>query len=182
MPAMQRWPQELAELVLDQLGGDGTKEYRKKREQIEKALDTQPFGSPQEVSLAARETVDWLDQRIPELSRKKYDRTTATKLLSGLCSLSPEGAPDYDSCRQRMWAFQIIYRELSSIPGPKLVNDRAIRQILERLDKTMNLRLPAGRKQSIDEQLKEGLKRRDDYDPAELKQALGELARLLPEN
>jgi hypothetical protein len=181
MPTIPHWPQELAELVLDQLGGEAKKEFRHKLQEIEKILNSQPFGRPRDISLAAQQALDWLDRRIPELSQKKYDRAVAIQMLHRLCSLSPEGVPDYDSCRQRVWAFQIIYHELSSAPGPRPVNDRAIRQILETLDQKMNLTLPAGRKRSIDAQLKERLKKRGDYEPAELKQALGELAKQLPE-
>jgi hypothetical protein len=180
-PLLRRWPAELTEVVLDQLAKEETMAFRNKLLGIQQTLGARPFGRPADIALAARQMADWLDQQISKVSAAKCNRATATRLLRRLCTIPPEGAPDYDSARQRLWAIRIIYQELSSAPGPKPANDSAIRQILEPLNDKVPLKLPAGRDQSIVAQLPEGLKKRDDYDPAELRKTLGDLARLLRE-
>src|SRR5262249_35164963 len=81
MPRAPRWPVELAGLVLDGLGGELPGSLRHPIKGIERTLNAQPFGRPQEIALAARQAVTWLDQRIPRLAAQKYDRTAARQLL-----------------------------------------------------------------------------------------------------
>jgi hypothetical protein len=181
MPRAPRWPTELAGLILDELGGEASGKPRQPIAAIHRSLNTQPFGRPEEIAPAARQAVTWLDQRIPGLAAKKYDRTAALHLLHRLGSLSPEEILDYDSARQRAWALQIIYQELAQAPGAKPANDTAIRHLLATLAQDLSLKLPSGRKQSITEQLPSALKKREDYGPAEFRKRLGEVTKLLPD-
>jgi hypothetical protein len=179
-PPLPRWPTELATTVLDQLGGEEGTQFRDRLKAIEKAAQMRPFGNPGDIALAAWQTADWLDQHLPRLTAKKYDRTAALQLLRRLAANPGDRVFDYDSARQRVWAIRILYQELSTA-APKPANDPAVRQLLDALDKELGLSLPAGRKQSIEEHLKGGLKKRSDYGADHLKQALAELTRLLPD-
>jgi hypothetical protein len=180
-PPMRRWPTALAELVLDQVDGQAKTAFRQQLQGIAKSLEARPFGRPSEIAQAARQAVTWLDQRLPVVAATKYDRTAALQLLRRLGSLSADEKPDYDSARQRAWAFQIVYQEFASAPGLKPANNRALQQILQTLDQDLDLKLPAGRNQRIEEHLKAGLKKREDYGPAQLTQTFGKLLKLLPE-
>jgi hypothetical protein len=178
-PPMRSWPTALAQRSLGQLG-EADKELEKRLKGVHETFAAQPFGKPKEIAAAARQTVDWLDQRIGKLSETRYDRAVAGRFLRALAGLPREEIPDYDSARQFAWAFRIVYGELYDDPGRAPANDRAIRQILETLAKDLRLQLPSGRKQSITDQLEENLKGTSDYDPARFKRAFAELAKLLP--
>jgi hypothetical protein len=180
-PPLRRWPAALAEIILGQADDQAKTAWRQQLQGIGKSLEARPFGKPSEIAPAARQAVVWLDQRLPALVSAKYDRAAALQLLRCLGSLGAEELPDFDSARQRAWAFQIVYQELAGALGAKPVNDQAIQQILQTLEPGLVLKLPAGRKQRIEEQLKPGLQKREDYGPAQLKQAFAKLVSLLPE-
>ena len=180
MPRAPRWPAELAELVLDRPGAGTPGKLRDYLQEIDKPLNAQPFGRPLEVARAARRAVTWLDQRIPELTATKYDRARALQLLHRLGSLRPDEPLDFDSARQRAWAFQIVYQELTLASGPKPANAAAIQKIMAALGQDLHLKLPSGKAQSIIGQLPIALKKREDFGPVEFRQRFGELVKLLP--
>jgi hypothetical protein len=180
-PPLRRWPTALAELVLDQRDGPDKTAWRPQLQAIAQALESRPFGRPAEVAAAARQAVAWLDQRLPVAVAAKYDRAAALHLLHRLGSFTAAERPDYDSARQRAWAFRIIYQEFADAPGPKPANHQAIRQLLQILEQELYLKLPAGRNQRLEEQLPAGLIKRADFGPAQFMQTFDKLQKLLPE-
>jgi hypothetical protein len=177
-PQMRPWSPELAGLGL-RAAGEDPKGLATRLTDIYRAFDAQPFGVPRAINASARKTVDWTDELLRKVAAQKFDDGTVRALLRGLCTPPRDDLPDYDSARQIAWAIRTIYGELY---GPaKPANDAKIQELFARLDKQLQLQLPSGQNRSIEKELKENLKRRNEYDPQQFKQALQELRALLPD-
>jgi hypothetical protein len=61
------------------------------------------------------------------------------QLLHILCSQAAAYFPDFDTARQTASAFQVVYLEWSSREGAKHANDGRIRELLENLDRELDL-------------------------------------------
>jgi hypothetical protein len=178
-PQMRSWPLTLAKLALNYLGED-EKTLQRSLATIHAAFDSQPFGNPQEIASSARQVVQWSDQLLRKLEQKKISKTDCLKLLRLLCSEGADGILDYDSARQIIWAFRIIYGECFPDSAVKPAHDAKIKELLEALDRELKLQLPSGRDQSIVDQLGESLRKINTYDPVRFKDEMTRLGKLLP--
>lgn len=183
-PQLPAWPSPLATLGIRHAEKNGaserSKEFRAKLERIQKALESQPFGNPKEVGLAAHELIDWLDGIIKRLNDKScnYDQSAAKKLLNDLFELNKGKLLDYESARQIFWAFRVIYKELK----PDCDQDSEYKKLIEPFNKLLrpDLRAKPFVVDPLIKNLANSLKVMSEYEPERFKDDFQALQKLLP--
>lgn len=168
-PRLSSWPTTLARLGIRQLG-DEPAELDVGLAKLAASFDTRPFGDPERVAAEAETLVTWLDAILERLERGRFDRATVERMRSALTEFKDKEFPDYESARQRAWAFVILTEELDWKPGTTEAEQR--RNYNQRLDavsgqigESLMLALPSGRDKQILTELAAGLKKQSNYDP-----------------
>jgi hypothetical protein len=131
-PTMPDWPVALVPLGIRQVVGDDEAAYKAKSGEFEKlladlraAFDAQPYGNPGKVEAAADKLVAWLgDGSAPksgllaEMAAKgPFDKAAARLMLKEAADQIKKPYLDYDSARQLLWAYKIIFEELKATGG-----------------------------------------------------------------
>jgi len=192
-PTAPAWPLALVQLGLEAADPDRASSWYQTLQQrlhdFDEAMTERPFGNLAKAGTIAREIVTWANEPLgvlvqmaqakPGENRQVVDRARALRMLRRLGSIATESIPDYDSARQMAWAFRTIYHELE--PNPEKRNPQ-INTILDRLDQklqlSLNPRLPAGRKPIIDS-LAERLRAAAGYNPVDFQKDMSLLVKLL---
>ena len=183
-PPIALWPLPLVDLGIDRLAIDdpqGAAALRASLKRFQGALldhaSARPFGRKSGIIQAADDFAGWSDSLIHKLSAASYDQTATLILLRTLVAKSGQAdiQYDYDAARHIGWTIQLLVADL----GDKLPRRAEIKDVLARMDKGMNLHLPAGREVEIEDQLGAALQTIGDYEPAQFRKHLQELAGLL---
>lgn len=116
-------------------------QFKQRLAEFHKSVTVSPFGDPERVVPAARQTAAWANSLLTTLNQTTLHAASARQLLDRLCTMARESIPDYDSARQIAWAFRVIYRE--SIPEEK--RDAAVEHVLDDLDASLALNLPSAK-------------------------------------
>jgi hypothetical protein len=166
-PMMLAWPTDLARLGL--LDGKDT-ELNGVLRKLADAFVVRPFGEPGRIATEAKALVKWLDPVIARQASRNYDEAIAKRWLTLVTQLKETDYPEYDTARQRAWAFAIISDELEWKPEAAGTDPRkAFEQRLKLLDEQLNgmlmLALPSGQNKDILKELPGALKRQGNYDP-----------------
>jgi hypothetical protein len=179
-PPMRPWPTALLKLGIrhaaqedEQLYGQYSKEFETGLRELHQAFDARPFGVPTKIFKAADQLAKRADKLLKEMNKGKYDRAASKRFLNELCS--DRTVLDYDSARQTLWAFKIIYNELQ----PKPTTDMKIPGILKALDESLHLQLPAGQRYEILKELDKMLRKMGEYKANEVSERLQDISRLL---
>jgi hypothetical protein len=180
-PSAPDWPEALAPLSIAATAADPAEtrrqleEFHKRAGDLHLAFTARPFGDRERISAAARELAAWSDGRIAALHGVKFDAAAGERLLRRLCVLAQEGSPNYDAARQLGWGFERISSDVSLSREAGQQRDR----ILEALERDLALKVPSGKKQSIEAGLPARMKAMESYDPARFRALFGDLQRAL---
>jgi hypothetical protein len=173
-PRMRAWSVTLARVAVRQAGADEN-EFRARLNDLDRAFDSRPFGDPEAVAKAAAALIERLDGAAKKLADTKYTRARARELVAELCRLPENDVPDYDSARQRAWAFRIVYGELEPKPSAEVT------ALFADLEQQLKLKLPSTRDVQILDQLPTALERISAYDPRKFTETFSKLARHVPD-
>jgi hypothetical protein len=165
-PAMREWPAALVEAALG-LAADSelSRRFQDEQRQLRQAFDARPFGDRKQIAAHAHQLAGLCDSLLAHLRKTTFDAKVARTLLRELCSFQAGAAPDYDSARQRAWAFEMIYGELHSRPPEKE------KEPWKDLNAVLKLDLPSGNRKILDE-LPAGQRKLYDYDPDKFREAM----------
>lgn len=179
---MRTWPAVLIKLAIRQVANDDNEaktmatDFEMKWRHLQTAFDDRPFGDPAKIAPAAHSLAEWADALAKRVDKKPCGEDAARRLLVHLPTLYANGTPDYDSARQIAWAFQVMYEELKPQLGD---TGPQIGKLLETLGRELKLDLPSGRQRDITEELRDGLKRLNSYDPDKFREAIRTLTTLV---
>jgi hypothetical protein len=135
-PRLREWSLTLARSAVRQAGEDPS-QLQAKLDKLYLVFENRPFGDPEEVAKAAEDLVGWLDGVAKKLANVKYTHAAAREVLAELSRLPDKDVPDYDSARERVWAFRIVYGELEPKPADEVAT------LLAALDEQLKLKLRA---------------------------------------
>ncbi|WP_435017366.1 multiheme c-type cytochrome [Tundrisphaera sp. TA3] len=181
-PVLNEWPLAMVELGIQRLMLDdpAAKELLAGLEMNHKAMlaptDARPFGRRGPVEAAARSFSSWTSLLIDRLSAASYDKAVTRKLLHQLVESSIQTAPDFDAARHVGWGIEVLIKDLDG----DLPRKAEVEAILKDLRTQLDLDLPTGREQSIEEYLSRALNRAAEYDPNPFRERLMALLPLLP--
>jgi cytochrome c553 len=114
-PPLQEWPFVLAKLALD-YDAAGNQEIRSLIRKVQEAGVDAPFGNRNALKTLGPKLAAALDQLAAKLEAKNVPDKDAKKLLNMLIELAESETLDYDSARQIVWAFRVIYDEWKAEP------------------------------------------------------------------
>lgn len=185
-PSINEWSTTLVELGLQHAAVDNTEatnvlsEFKGHLAALQTALDAKAFGEPASVKTRAAIMRDWLGKQVQQIqSRMKagdkkpgYDLKASAKLLDSLKNIQrgSQRAPDFDSARQRAWAYQVLFLE-TGLQGKSIKREELTKSLhgmpaWKELDKYLRLTLPADRTQ-MDDASWLTLDHRSKYEPQE---------------
>jgi hypothetical protein len=122
-PTMQAWPTSLVELALHH-SSDPQKidarlqEFNTKLKKVRAAYDDQPFGTPEQIALSARDLADWIAGQAKQtkvsadIKHEDYKR-----MLTGLIDAYKDRYLDFEAARQVAGAIRAVYTEGWKKPG-----------------------------------------------------------------
>lgn len=170
-PQMREWTSVLAIASLLH-AGQNEQQLAEALSPLHSALAAQPYGNHEAVSEAAAKVVAWLDQEIAKLKDHKFTKEETQQLLELLARMGadPDHVLDFDSARQLVWAFEVIFGELNGQNAdygelPDGTPDAA-KEAFAELGKLLKLKLPSGHESQILQHLPETLNTLNAYDPA----------------
>jgi hypothetical protein len=107
---------------------------------------------------------------------KRQDHELTAKVLRGICELATGEYQDYDSARQLVWAFDLVYKEYAALSTVN--SDRgAIDKIVEDLKTSLGADLRAQKQTAtVPPTSDESQQARADYKAAEFKRKFQELS------
>jgi len=179
---LAEWPLALVELGIEELAraNPGAKalgaELQGHRKAIRDEVNARPFGRRARLSRAAGEFAAWSDVLVKQLAAAPYDEAAAHRLLRRALVRAEEFTVDYDAARHIAWTVKILVEDA----GARIGDRRRIDPVLRKLDDGLSLILPAGRDHEIESLLGEFFLKVGDYEPAEFRARMKELAELLP--
>ncbi|HUG92697.1 MAG TPA: multiheme c-type cytochrome [Planctomycetaceae bacterium] len=209
-PVPHEWPLPLARLAAG-LDPQAQREFAAGLADLRGPLNEQPFGTPRALPAAFRKVAAWADSRAEDLATRPITRDVGDRLLAEIARMATTETLDYDSSRQLVWAFSVVYRELNPTPyytavgfNPGTSIDASeigwfphrdsldpVEQRLARLDDLLLLDLRKGRIQTqtlrgedrrlLEADLKLVLDPIQDYEPSRFKQRFSEVVRALDE-
>ncbi len=151
-PQIQQWPFALAATALP---ANAAPEFDDKIKKLRLAVDSAPFGTPKELTLAATDLEHFAAKLVQP--SETITREKAGDLLKKLVERgSPKDAKrstylDYDSARQIAWAARAVFSEW----GTNHPNKKEIEKIFSDLDDMLNLSLDSkARKGATEERYK----------------------------
>src|SRR5262249_5082372 len=118
----------------------------------------------------ATKLIAWLDMILKRLEGSPFDEATVKRMRELLTAFKDNEYPDYESARQRAWAFVILSEELDWKPGMKAEEQlhnyrRRLDACSGQLDLSLMLVLPSGPDKEILVERADGLKKQSNYDP-----------------
>ena len=174
---MRAWSAELINLAIEHFclvdsGADCKTmkdELKERLDALESAFTARAFGSPARIKKASADLAGWTDKLAKRINGAYPNTKTTEKLLAKMPALyNGKRLLDYDSAREVSWAFYTMYNELHGERG-------AAWKKLEEIDKVVKMRLPQGRSNGVESDLKEGLERIKEYDARCFRKLFGEL-------
>jgi hypothetical protein len=164
-PPLADWPQVLAKLTARQAAGYDEAETAsrwalidKRLALLERATTSRPFGDPRVMRDAAETLADALAALAADAALTRYDKTAASAALFALTDPKFLPAQDYSSARQSAWAITAIAGELQIPAAPSFFQSRG--------SDGLSLRLPAGPRASVLDNLHRWLPAAANFDPA----------------
>ena len=180
-PPLGEWPMVVVELGIEELTrtnpGSGAllAELKGHRKAVRDVVYRHPFGRRDPVAKAAGDFAAWSDVLVKRLATATYDEAAALRLLRRALARAEELTVDHDAARQIAWTVKILIADA----GPSIDRTK-IDPILKKLDDGLNLKLPAGRDHEIEAILGDFFLKVGDYEPAEFRARIKELAGLIP--
>jgi hypothetical protein len=180
-PQMQEWPTVLTKVGLSQVRKEEA-ELNGGLQKLTEAFSARPFGDPKRVATDAAQLVSWMDSVIECLNKSELDQASVTRLRQALTAFKKDAYPDYESARQRAWAFVILSDELACKEGLSADDQKkAYRKRLNDVDAALEgrlmLMLPSGQNKQILADLPTSLKKMGKYDPRQFIHAFRDLAK-----
>src|SRR5262249_41401663 len=179
-PQMQVWPTELTRIGLSHTKQSDT-EFDANMRKLGDAFSSRPFGDPKSIATEAGQLVRWLDSVIDRLNKNKLNKESVIGLREALTTFKKDAYPDYESARQRAWAFIILSDELAwtgqTEEAERKEYQKRLRDVDSRLKHQLMLQLPSGQNVSIEQKLAESLKRMGNYDPLQFVPAFQQLGK-----
>jgi hypothetical protein len=109
-PAPHEWPFALARIA------EGTTERQPGLDQqlakLAEPLNRQPFGTARDLPSSARAVAAWADAAAERVDSRTFMSEDGRAMLKRLAEVASRETLDYESARQLVWAFAVIYREL----------------------------------------------------------------------
>lgn len=177
-PQMQVWPTELTRVGLSHIKQKET-DFDASLRKLADAFSERPFGNPASIAKEASQLIRWMDGVIDHLKENKFSKESVTSLRQALTSFKKDAYPDYESARQRAWAFIILSDELAWKGQTEGEQKKEYRRRLNDIDKQLAhqlmLQLPSGQNVTIEQKLAESLKRMGNYDPLPFMKAFKQL-------
>jgi Cytochrome c554 and c-prime len=203
-PTPHEWPFALLQAG-SQAAGQTRAEVDQQLSLLAEPLNAQPFGSPQALSGAARRVAAWAERAAAQLEKQPITPERGRAMLKELAQVASRQTLDYDSARQVVWAFNVIYQDLSRGDEPAPFNPSveeigwfarrenldALEQKLTEFDRLLLLDLRKGRttqqtipgvqqaRPVLEVDLGLVLAPIGAYDPAKFRAQFAEVARLL---
>jgi hypothetical protein len=143
-PQLRTWPLALAKfgVCAEDIPPSTGEPLSSRLQQLGLACSGRPFGDPARLVPAARTVFDWPQH----LERLKTTKVNRLQLLKKLCALPADEYPDFESARQIVSAFQVLYTELEAKPP----QDGKISKTLADLEERLNIQsLAWARKERI---------------------------------
>ena len=180
-PRLAEWPTVLVELGIEDLArtdpaaGALRAELKGHLKAIADETRARPFGRRDPIARAAGEFAAWAEVLVRQLAAASYDEATAGRLLARALARAEELTVDYDAARQIAWTIRILIDDA----GPTVGDRSRLAPVLGKLEEGLRLSLPAGREREIESALPEFYLKAGDYEPAEFRARIRELAGLL---
>ncbi len=112
-PMLHEWPTALVQLALLIADVPETELDRQMRE-VRDATNQRPFGNPHMLQTSTRKVAKWADDLAEKLEQRNLTHAHGVMIENEICKLAMTKTLDYDSARQLVWAFQIVYSERKS--------------------------------------------------------------------
>jgi hypothetical protein len=181
---LRRWPTVLVRLAIRH-AAEGpaqvqtlTAELEEHLHQVQAGFSARPYGQLARIAPAAEALGQWAERLAGLVNHKTCDQAAGRRLLAELPSLYTNEVLDYDSARQIAWALQVLYKELAARPNAE------VDTVLDSLNRSLQLDLPAERGQSEDQReqaVRQRLRALKDFNPDAFRIALEKLAHPLGE-
>ncbi len=114
-PPLQEWPFTLARFAVKVSGKD---QLLAKIDEVQQASVAGPFGDRDALQKTGRELAAALDALALEMEYAPLPSRMAPDLLSELAEIAQTKTLDYDSARELVWAYRVIYEDSKDIaPG-----------------------------------------------------------------
>ncbi len=117
-PPLQEWPFALTKLAVKSTGSNH-EELLTLIEKVKQAGVDGPFGNREDLKTLGPKLAAQLDAVAKELEQRNIPREAAQPLLLDLIELAEKETLDYDSARQLVWAFRVIYDDWKRDPNDK---------------------------------------------------------------
>jgi hypothetical protein len=173
-PPLQSWQTTLARAGIWQASTDekerefSLKEFDKRWHAVEQAATQRPFGDGTAISKAAGDLVNWLQPRIVKISTQQFDKEAAARTWEFLTDASKVSKLDYYAARQTAWALEAIANDSG--------HGNAAHELFHPMgNDPLKLKLPAGQREKVLEELKSSLDAISGFDPVWFESVLGEL-------
>jgi len=113
-PTLHDWPMTLATIVDESLPADvGAIGVKSNYAAVSAALNSQPFGKRDDLTLATRKLADALAKSTEKLVVSRLKEADTRQLLKNLASYGAGTNVDYDSARQLVWASERLLTQLA---------------------------------------------------------------------
>src|SRR5262249_8493654 len=109
-PGMGLWPTTLTHVASREVGKD-PKNLDEALTGLAKAFSVRPFGDPAQVAKSATESAKRVQTLIDSLAERDFDANIVNQTRAYLADFDGEKYPDYDSARQRAWAYFMVTQE-----------------------------------------------------------------------
>ncbi|MDG2223916.1 MAG: multiheme c-type cytochrome [Rubripirellula sp.] len=180
-PRQHEWSTALLNIALEFDQPESAAQAKQAESKLTAAFAAEPFGDPNRVAKTATALADELEKTIAAVEKKPVDAAVAMNLLQKLAQTPKNALLTYDAARQVVWAIQTIVDEMKS-EGALQPDDPILQAAIDLGDASvsgLSSALPSGRKEFIYATLKGDLERRENYNPAKLKQQLTQFGKLL---
>jgi hypothetical protein len=178
-PYMQMWPTTLTRISMGPAGIKET-ELESRLKKLADAFSIRPFGDPSSIARDAGDVVGWMNGVIERLTTSTFDEASAIKFQKALATFNDHDYPDYESARQRAWAFIILSDELEWKQGQtgeaqKRAYKKRLEDVNKRLGGRLLLDLPSGQNKEIMTVLPTSLSKMGEYEPKQFRQDIRKL-------
>jgi len=174
-PPLRAWPNTLAGLALKQAGAEQA--LSDNITTVSKVLSARPFGEPRELAESALASVQAMNKATAEFKKqldrsnlspdeaKRLDRELTAQVLHAICELAVSEYQDYDSARQLLWAFDLVYQDYTTLNGDGAGDENIVR-IVDDLKTSLKANLRQQQQPTRDSTSSdETLEARSGYDP-----------------
>ncbi len=128
-PPLHEWPFVLAKFAVKASGDENG--LVEEIDAVQKVFVDGPFGNRTDVQMKGRELANRLNALAHKLEGTSLPKTDAPKLLDELVRIARTETLDYDSARQIVWAYRVIYEDFKSISpnADVLYSDKKLEEV-----------------------------------------------------